>query len=128
MACPASTVPVTSTSSTRASAASAWIRRRATGPVDGPPTEVPMSLPDPSAGLHAALGATAALYRLRTVGVGADMECSMVESWISALPWGVLTTSAEGRPPRLIGTRDERMAPHGTFPSDGAYEWVAVAV
>ena len=33
----------------------------ATGPVDGPPTEVPMSLPDPSAGLHAALGTTAAL-------------------------------------------------------------------
>ncbi len=100
----------------------------ATGPVDGPPTEVPMSLPDPSAGLHAALGTTAALYRLRTVGVGADMECSMVESWISALPWGVLTTSAEGRPPSLIGTRDERMAPHGTFPADGDYAWVAIAV
>jgi crotonobetainyl-CoA:carnitine CoA-transferase CaiB-like acyl-CoA transferase len=100
----------------------------ATGPLDGPATEVPMSLPDPSAGLHAALGTTAALYRLRTIGVGADMECSMVESWISALPWGVLTTSAEGRPPRLIGTRDDRMAPHGTFPSDGDYAWVAVAV
>ena len=52
----------------------------------------------------------------------------MVESWISALPWGVLTTSAEGRPPALIGTRDERMAPHGTFPADGDYAWVAVAV
>jgi crotonobetainyl-CoA:carnitine CoA-transferase CaiB-like acyl-CoA transferase len=100
----------------------------ATGPVDGPPTEVPMSLPDPSAGLHAALGTTAALYRLRTVGVGADMECSMVESWISALPWGTLTTSAEGRPPRLLGTRDERMVPHGTFPADGEYAWVAIAV
>ncbi len=100
----------------------------ATGPVDGTATEVPMSLPDPSAGLHAALGTVAALYRLRTRGVGADMECTMVESWMSALPWGILTTSAEGRPPRLIGTRDDRMSPHGAFPADGPYTWVAIAV
>ena len=38
----------------------------ATGPVGGRPTEIPMSLPDPSAGLHAAIGTIAALYRLRT--------------------------------------------------------------
>jgi crotonobetainyl-CoA:carnitine CoA-transferase CaiB-like acyl-CoA transferase len=99
-----------------------------TGPLDGPPTEIPMSLPDPSAGLHAALGTVAALYRMRTTGVGADLECSMVEAWMSALPWGILSVSAEGRPPRNLGTRDERMAPHGVFPVAGEYTWVAVAV
>ena len=72
----------------------------ATGPPGGGPTEIPMSLPDPCAGLHAAIGTIAALYRLRTHGIGADLECSMLEAWVSALPWGVLTTSAEGALPR----------------------------
>jgi crotonobetainyl-CoA:carnitine CoA-transferase CaiB-like acyl-CoA transferase len=99
----------------------------ATGPPGGGPTEIPMSLPDPSAGLHAAIGTIAALYRLRTHGIGADLECSMVEAWISALPWGVLTTAAEHRPPELIGTRDEHMSPHGVFPVAGEYTWIAVA-
>ena len=75
-----------------------------TGPPGGGPTEIPMSLPDPSAGLHAAIGTVAALYRLRTHDIGADMECSMLEAWLAALPWGVLTTSAEGQPPALSGT------------------------
>jgi benzylsuccinate CoA-transferase BbsF subunit len=87
-----------------------------------------MSLPDPCAGLHAAIGTIAALSRLRTHGIGADLECSMLEAWISALPWGVLTTSAEDRPPALLGTRDERMSPHGVFPAAGDYSWVAIAV
>ncbi len=99
----------------------------ATGPPGGGPTEIPMSLPDPSAGLHAAIGTVAALYRLRTHGIGADMECSMLEAWLAALPWGVLTTSAEERPPELLGTRDELMSPHGTFPAAGDYAWIAIA-
>ena len=98
-----------------------------TGPPGGGPTEIPMSLPDPSAGLHAAIGTIAALYRMRTHGIGADLECSMLEAWISALPWGVLTTSAEDRPPELTGTRDELMSPHGVFAAAGDYSWVAIA-
>jgi benzylsuccinate CoA-transferase BbsF subunit len=99
----------------------------ATGPVGGGPTEIPMSLPDPSAGLHAAIATVAALYRMRTHGIGADVECSMLEAWLSALPWGVLTTSAEGRPPELLGTRDETMSPHGVFPVKGDYAWITIA-
>jgi len=99
----------------------------ATGVPGGGPTEIPMSLPDPSAGLHAAIATVAALYRLRTHDIGADIECSMLEAWISALPWGVLTTSAQGRPPELPGTRDEAMSPHGVFPSAGDYVWIAIA-
>lgn len=98
-----------------------------TGPVGGGPTEIPMSLPDPCAGLHAAIGTVAALYRLRTHGIGADVECSMLEAWLSALPWHVLATSAEGRPPALVGTRDETMSPHGVFPVQGDYAWIAIA-
>jgi len=99
----------------------------ATGPPGGGPTEIPMSLPDPSAGLHAAIGTVASLSRLRTHGIGADLECSMLEAWLAALPWGILTTSAEERPPELLGTRDEQMSPHGTFPAAGDYAWIAIA-
>jgi len=99
-----------------------------TGPVGGGPTEIPMSLPDPCAGLHAAIATVAALYRMRTHGIGADVECSMLEAWLSALPWHVLATSAQGAPPPLIGTRDETMSPHGTFPVQGDYAWIAIAV
>lgn len=100
----------------------------ATGPVGGNATEIPMSLPDPCAGLHAAIAAIAGLYRMRTTGVGADIECSMLEAWMSALPWSVLTLSATGEPPALVGTRDDRMSPHGAFPAAGDYAWVALAV
>ena len=99
-----------------------------TGPVGGGPTEVPMSLPDPCAGLHAAIGTLGALYRARTTGLGGDLECSMLEAWIAAMPWGVLGVSAEGRAPLPAGTRDDVRCPHGAFPCAGEYAWVAVAV
>ena len=88
-----------------------------TGPVGGGPTEVPMSLPDPCAGLHAAIGTLGALYRLRTTGLGGDLECSMLEAWIAALPWGVLGASAEGRAPLRSAPATTRMSPHGAFPA-----------
>ena len=59
-----------------------------------------MSLPDPSAGLHAAIGTIAALYRLRTHGIGADLECSMLEAWISRAAVGRADDERRGRPPR----------------------------
>ncbi|MET0460377.1 MAG: CoA transferase [Ilumatobacteraceae bacterium] len=99
-----------------------------TGPVGGGPTEVPMSLPDPCAGLHAAIGTLGALYRARTTGLGGDLECSMLEAWIAAMPWGVLGVSAEGRAPRPAGTRDDTACPHGAFPCAGEYAWVAICV
>ena len=38
------------------------------GAPGGGPTDFPMSLPDPAAGIHAAIAATAALYRAPAVG------------------------------------------------------------
>jgi crotonobetainyl-CoA:carnitine CoA-transferase CaiB-like acyl-CoA transferase len=99
-----------------------------TGPVDGDATEIALSLPDPNAGLHAAIGALAGLYRARTSGVGADIECSMLEAWIAAMPSGVLTTAATDEPPGRVGTRDEQMSPHGAFRAAGPNAWVALVV
>lgn len=100
-----------------------------TGPVGGGPTDIPMSMPDPCAGIHAAIATLGALYRARTTGVGARVECAMLEAWMAANPWPVLGYSTTGQQPPAIGNRDPAMSPHGVF--RGAAEgpqWVAIAV
>lgn len=100
----------------------------ATGMPGGGWTEVPMSLPDPCSGLHAAIAMVAALYRRRATGSGGSVECSMVESWIAGLSSAVLHAAVTGQDPPLVGCRDETMSPHGVFRCDGDYEWIALAV
>ncbi|MFV0308165.1 MAG: CoA transferase [Desertimonas sp.] len=99
-----------------------------TGPVDGPATEVPMSLPDPASGLQAAIATLAGLYRARRGGGGADVEVSMLESWLAANPWGLWWQQATGAAPVRRGTRDDLCCPHGAFRCAGDYAWVAIAV
>ncbi len=100
----------------------------ATGPVGGPASEVPMSLPDPCSGLHAAIAMVGALIGRKRHGIASEVESAMVESWIAALPWAVLEASATGAEPTRIGARDDRNVPHGFFRCAGSYEWVAVSV
>ena len=100
----------------------------ANGVPGGGPTDFPMSLPDPCAGIHTAIAAVAALYRARETGRGEHVECSMLEASISAFPWPVLHQGVEGHPPPVEGNRDERHAPHDVYRCAGLYEWVAIAV
>jgi crotonobetainyl-CoA:carnitine CoA-transferase CaiB-like acyl-CoA transferase len=92
------------------------------------PTDFPMSLPDPAAGIHAAIAATAALYRVRCGGPGERVEVSMLEATLSAFPWPVLIEASGAGPVVCVGNRDEAMSPHGTFRCAGDDEWVAIAV
>ena len=99
------------------------------GAPGGGPTDFPMSLPDPAAGIHAAIAATAALYRARTSGVGERVEVAMLEATLSAFPWPVLIEASGSGPVVCAGNRDEAMSPHGTFRcTGGPDEWVAIAV
>ena len=98
------------------------------GPVGGGPTDFPMSLPDPCAGIHAAIATVAAVLRARATGEGERVECSMLEASIAALPWPVLVGAATGREPAVIGNRDELAAPHDVYRCAGTYEWLAVSV
>ena len=84
-----------------------------TGRPGGPPIEIPMSLPDPSSGLHAAVAVVGALCRARATGRGCHVERSMIESWLSTVPWGVLELAATGRERERSGLRVEDAAPHG---------------
>jgi len=96
-------------------------------PGDGP-TDFPMSLPDPCAGIHAAIAGTAALYKMRTTGVGDRIEVSMLGASLAAFPWPVLIEASGNGPVVAVGNRDEAMSPHGVFACSGADEFVAIAV
>ena len=87
-----------------------------------------MSLPDPSAGLHAALGTTAALYRLRTAGH--RRRHGVLDGRVVDQRPAVGRADDERRGPAAAADRHPRRAdgPHGTFPADGDYAWVAIAV
>lgn len=100
----------------------------ANGVPGGGPTDFPMSLPDPCAGIHAAIATVAAVRRARATGRGERVECSMLEASIAAFPWPVLFQGVEGHPPPVEGNRDPRRAPHDVYRARGVYEWVAIAV
>ena len=98
------------------------------GTVGGGPTDFPMSLPDPCAGIHTAIATLAALYRSQVTGLGTRVECSMLEASVAAFPWPVLYQSVEGQAPPVDGNRDELRAPHDVYRCRGQYQWVAIAV
>lgn len=100
----------------------------ANGPPGGGPTDFAMSLPDPCAGIHAAIATVAALLRARATGVGERVECTMLEASVATFPWPVLDQGVTGAPPVVVGNRHERFAPHDVVRCAGPYQWVAVSV
>lgn len=100
----------------------------ANGAPGGGPTDFTMSLPDPCAGMHAAIATVAALRRARRTGRGERVEVSMLEASIAAFPWPVLHQGVLGHPAPVEGNRDELAAPHDVYRCQGEYEWVAVTV
>lgn len=100
----------------------------ANGLVGGGPTDLTMSLPDPTAGLHTAVATVAALYRARCTGNPVRLECSMLEALIASFPWQVIYGAVAGRDAPVIGNRDEQRSPHGVFRCLGQDRWIAIGV
>ena len=100
----------------------------ANGAPGGGPTDFSMSLPDPTAGIHAAIATVAALYRARETGRGERVECSMLEATIAAFPWPVLYQGVLGHGAPVHGNRDDERAPHDVYRCHGTSGWVAISV
>ncbi len=98
------------------------------GAPGGGPTDFVMSLPDPTAGVHAAIATVAAVLRAQVTGIGERVECSMLEASVAAFPWPILYQGVTGDGPPVEGNRDELRAPHDVYRCTGDYEWVAVAI
>ncbi len=98
-----------------------------TGYVGGGPEEVGVSMPDPNAGITAALAIVSALERRDETGVGDHLDVSLFEA---SAAYGVeawMQYALNGTQPERIGNRDAHMAPHGCFPCRGEDDWVAIA-
>ena len=101
-------------------------RHRGDRPVGGGPTEVPMSLPDPCAGLHAAIGTLGALYR-RAPPASAATWSARCSRRGSPPCRGACWRQRRGPTARRPGPATTS-CPHGAFPCAGEYAWVAIAV
>jgi len=98
-----------------------------TGYVGGGPEEVGVSMPDPNAGITAALAIVSALERRDETGMGDHLDVTLLES---SAAYGVeawMQYAINGTQPERIGNRDPWMAPHGCFPCRGEDEWIAIA-
>lgn len=98
------------------------------GLLGGGPTDLVISLPDPTAGLHAAIATVGALYRARLTGRAVRVECAMLEAFMAAFPWQVIFGAVAGHDAPVLGNRDEQRCPHEVFRCRGQDRWVAIAV
>jgi crotonobetainyl-CoA:carnitine CoA-transferase CaiB-like acyl-CoA transferase len=97
-----------------------------TGPRDGPPHKVGVSIADLVSGLTAAQGILAALCTAKTDGHGQRVHVSMYEAVAALLTFNASIYFATGNPPRRRGNEHATIVPYETFEtSDG---WINLGV
>jgi crotonobetainyl-CoA:carnitine CoA-transferase CaiB-like acyl-CoA transferase len=99
----------------------------ATGFVGGGPSEVGVSMPDPTAGITAAFEVCAALEERERSGRGCHLDVSLWEATavFSIEAW--MDFAMNRKEPVRQGNRDPWMAPHGCFPTRGEDAWISIA-
>ena len=98
-----------------------------TGYVGGGPEELGISMPDPTAGITAALGVVQALEQRERTGEGDHLDVSLWEATgaLSIDAWMDYALNKEQ--PERMGNRDPQMSPHGCFACAGVDQWVSIA-
>jgi len=99
----------------------------ATGFVDGPPSEIGISMPDPTAGITTAFEVCAALEKRRATGRGVHIDVSLWEATAAFSIEAWMAFAMTGAEPERAGNRDPWMSPHGIFPTRGDDEWISIA-
>ena len=98
-----------------------------TGYVGGGPEEVGVSMPDPNAGITAALAIVSALERRDETGEGDHLDVTLFEASAAYAVEAWMQYALNGTQPERTGNRDSHMAPHGCFPCLGEDDWIAIA-
>jgi crotonobetainyl-CoA:carnitine CoA-transferase CaiB-like acyl-CoA transferase len=83
---------------------------------------------DMFAGLTGAVAVMAALEYRRKSNRGQYIDLSQVEALSTWLGEYVVDYSRSGHEPQRLGNRDDAMAPHGVYPTEGEDSWIAIAV
>ena len=91
------------------------------------PPRVGFAWLDPMLGMMLAFATAASLWRRRTTGEVARVDCSMIEAILWTLSEPLLATQT-GRPAEPVGNRSGRYAPHGAWRCAGDDAWISVAV
>ena len=98
-----------------------------TGFVGGGPEELGVSMPDPTAGITAALEIVNAIERREQTGVGDHLDLSLWEATQVLVAEAWMQYAFNGTQPERMGNRDPCMAPHGCFACQGEDAWVTIA-
>lgn len=106
-------------------AASGWMALN--GMPDGPPVRAPTFLADELAGLHAAIGALAALAHRWRTGEGQHVDVSMMDCLLFSSS-GLPTLAATGAPPARYGNETDFVVPANVFECADGHIYLAVAL
>jgi formyl-CoA transferase len=106
-------------------AASGWMALN--GLPDGPPVRAPTFLADELAGLHAAIGALAALAHRARTGEGQHVDVAMMDSLLFSSS-GLPTLAATGAPPPRLGNETDFVVPSNVYPCSDGHLYLAVAL
>ncbi|MDL4820284.1 CaiB/BaiF CoA transferase family protein [Actinomadura opuntiae] len=106
-------------------AAAGWMALN--GPAGGPPVRAPTFLADELAGLHAAIGALAALAHRDRTGEGQHVDVSMLDSLLFSSS-GLPTLAATGAPPARYGNETDFVVPSNVYACSDGHLYLAVAL
>jgi formyl-CoA transferase len=106
-------------------AASGWMAQN--GLPDGPPVRAPTFLADELAGLHAAIGALAALAHRSRTGEGQHVDVSMMDVLLFSSS-GLPTLAAAGAPPPRLGNETDFVVPSNVYRCRDGHLYLAVAL
>ncbi|WP_020519547.1 CaiB/BaiF CoA transferase family protein [Catelliglobosispora koreensis] len=90
-------------------------------------TRAPTFLADELAGLHAAIGALAALNHRHRTGEGQHVDVAMLDA-VLASSCGLLTLAAAGAPPVPMGNETDFVVPSNVYPCQDGSVYLAVAL
>ena len=106
-------------------AASGWMAQN--GVPDGSPVRAPTFLADELAGLHAAIGALAALTHRARTGEGQHVDVSMMDSILFSSS-GLPTLARTGAPPPRLGNETDFVVPANVYECLDGHLYLAVAL
>ena len=106
-------------------AAAGWMALN--GEPDGPPLRAPTFLADDLVGLHAAIGALAALAHRDRTGQGQQVDVSMMDALLFSSS-GLPTLAATGAPPPRLGNETDFVVPSNVYACQDGHLYLAVAL
>jgi CoA:oxalate CoA-transferase len=86
-----------------------------TGPADGPPTAVGVSIADLSAGIFTALDVVAALFQRHRTGISRRIDISMLDCQMALLENAVARYLNAGEIPSRVGSRHPKITPFQSY-------------